>query len=172
MAVLSAISVLGTRWTTVRDIGGNSLGLAKYVRLGELTCPRIYSAGPAIAPPEGHTDIGGWNQHHAQELMTQWAEVSGRDEVIRQERWNIRRGAAFFERRKVGMGKGICPSPPANRAHWRDLTRSHHAGHMPQMVKYDARVAFEVYAYFCLILMRASLQVAPGASASTSPFSS
>ncbi len=94
-------------WTTVRDIGGNSLGLAKYVRLGELTGPRIYSAGPAIAPPGGHTDIGGWNQHHAQDesvLMTQWAEVSGRDEVVRQARWNFRKGAAFL---KAMPGGGV-----------------------------------------------------------------
>jgi imidazolonepropionase-like amidohydrolase len=94
-------------WTTVRDIGGNSLGLAKYVQLGELAGPRIYSAGPALAPPGGHTDIGGWNQTHAQDesvLMSQWATVSGRDEVVRQARWNFRKGAAFL---KAMPGGGV-----------------------------------------------------------------
>jgi imidazolonepropionase-like amidohydrolase len=44
--------------TTVRDIAGNSLGLAKAVKDGLLWGPRIYSSGPAIAPTGGHTDIG------------------------------------------------------------------------------------------------------------------
>ena len=49
--------------TTVRDIAGNSLGLAKAVKDGQLRGPRIYSSGPAIAPTGGHTDIGGWNEN-------------------------------------------------------------------------------------------------------------
>jgi len=93
--------------TTVRDIAGNSLGLAKAVRMGWLTGPRIYSSGPAIAPPGGHTDIGGWNENMGEDesvLMTNLAEVSGRAEVIRQSRWNYRKGAAFT---KVMPGGGV-----------------------------------------------------------------
>jgi len=93
--------------TTVRDIAGNSLGLARYVQNGTLTGPRIYSAGPAIAPPGGHTDVGGWNQHESRDEsihMGLWAEVSGRDEVVRQARWNFRKGAAFL---KAMPGGGV-----------------------------------------------------------------
>jgi len=93
--------------TTIRDIGGNSLGLAKYVQNGELTGPRIYSAGPALQPPGGHTDIGGWNQTASRNesiLMGMWAEVSGRDEVVRQARLNFRKGAAFL---KAMPGGGV-----------------------------------------------------------------
>ena len=93
--------------TTVRDIAGNSLGLAKGVRLGWITGPRIYSAGPAIAPLGGHTDIGGWNEDRGEDesvLMTNLAEVTGRNEVIRQARWNFRKGAAFL---KVMPGGGV-----------------------------------------------------------------
>ncbi|MGA9444580.1 MAG: amidohydrolase family protein, partial [Methyloceanibacter sp.] len=39
--------------TTVRDIAGNSLGLAKAVRLGWITGPRIYSSGPPMSPLGG-----------------------------------------------------------------------------------------------------------------------
>jgi imidazolonepropionase-like amidohydrolase len=93
--------------TTVRDIAGNSLGLAKGVRLGWITGPRIYSTGPAIAPLGGHTDIGGWNENRGEDesvLMTNLAEVTGRNEVIRQARWNFRKGAAFL---KVMPGGGV-----------------------------------------------------------------
>jgi imidazolonepropionase-like amidohydrolase len=93
--------------TTIRDLAGNSLGLAKYVQNGVLTGPRIYSAGPALQPPGGHTDVGGWNQLSTQDesiAMGLWAEVSGRDEVVRQARWNFRKGAAFL---KAMPGGGV-----------------------------------------------------------------
>jgi imidazolonepropionase-like amidohydrolase len=93
--------------TTVRDIGGNSLGLAKYVQQDVLTGPRIYSAGPAIAPLGGHTDIGGWNQDRSEDesvMMGLWTTVNGRDEVTRQARWNFRKGAAFL---KAMPGGGV-----------------------------------------------------------------
>ena len=93
--------------TTVRDIAGNSLGLAKAVKDGQLRGPRIYSSGPAIAPTGGHTDIGGWNENKGEDesvLMTNLAEVNGRHEVIVQSRWNFRKGAAFT---KVMPGGGV-----------------------------------------------------------------
>jgi imidazolonepropionase-like amidohydrolase len=93
--------------TTVRDIGGNSLGLAKGVRLGWMTGPRIYSAGPPIGPLGGHGDVGGWNQHLSQDesvLMGNLATNSTVDEVIKQARWNFRKGAAFL---KVMPGGGV-----------------------------------------------------------------
>lgn len=93
--------------TSVRDIAGNSLGLAKGVKEGTLTGPRIYSCGPAIQPTGGHTDIGGWNENKGEDesvLMTNFAEVNGPEEVIKQSRWNFRKGAAFT---KVMVGGGV-----------------------------------------------------------------
>ena len=93
--------------TSVRDIAGNSLGLAKGVREGTLTGPRIYSCGPAIQPTGGHTDIGGWNENKGEDesvLMTNFAEVNGPQEVVVQSRWNFRKGAAFT---KVMVGGGV-----------------------------------------------------------------
>ncbi len=93
--------------TTVRDIGGGSLGLAKGVRMGWVTGPRIYSAGPPIGPLGGHGDIGAWNQHLSQNesvLMGNLATNSTVDEVIKQTRENFRKGAAFL---KVMPGGGV-----------------------------------------------------------------
>jgi len=93
--------------TTVRDIGGNSLGLAKGVKMGWMTGPRIYSAGPPIGPLGGHGDIGEWNQNLGQSesvLMSNLATNSTVDEVIKQARWNFRKGAAFL---KVMPGGGV-----------------------------------------------------------------
>ncbi len=93
--------------TSIRDIAGNSLGLAKGVKEGTLTGPRIYSCGPAIQPTGGHTDIGGWNEDKGEDesvLMTNFAEVNGPDEVVKQSRWNFRKGAAFT---KVMVGGGV-----------------------------------------------------------------
>lgn len=93
--------------TSVRDIAGNSLGLAKGVKEGTLTGPRIYSCGPAIQPTGGHTDIGGWNENKGEDesvLMTNFAEVNGPLEVIKQSRWNFRKGAAFT---KIMVGGGV-----------------------------------------------------------------
>ncbi|UCF77023.1 MAG: amidohydrolase family protein [Betaproteobacteria bacterium] len=93
--------------TTVRDIGGGSLGLAKGVRMDWITGPRIYSAGPPIGPFGGHGDIGGWNQHLSQNesvLMGNLATNSTVDEVIKQARANFRKGAAFL---KVMPGGGV-----------------------------------------------------------------
>ena len=93
--------------TTVRDIAGNSLGLAKGVRMGWISGPRIYSSGPPLCPLGGHFDIGGWNQDRGEDesvLMSMAALVNGRDEVTKQCRWNFRKGAAFI---KVMPGGGV-----------------------------------------------------------------
>lgn len=93
--------------TTVRDIGGNSLGLAKGVRLGWMTGPRIYSAGPPLSPTGGHFDIGGWNENQYPDesvAMGMAHIVNGRDETIEAVRWNFRKGAAFI---KVMPGGGV-----------------------------------------------------------------
>jgi len=93
--------------TTVRDIGGNSLGLAKGVRLGWMTGPRIYSSGPPMSPTGGHFDIGGWNENEVPDesvAMGMAHIVNGREETIEAVRWNFRKGAAFI---KVMPGGGV-----------------------------------------------------------------
>lgn len=91
--------LLDMGFTSIRDIAGNSLSLAKAVRLNLMRGPRIWSSGPAFSSTGGHGDAGTWNElpgeknqpHKTMNLAT----ADGVDEVIKQARWNYRHGAAF-----------------------------------------------------------------------------
>ncbi|MEH6589508.1 MAG: amidohydrolase family protein [Halioglobus sp.] len=45
-------------YTTLRDVGGNSLGLSRSLVAGRIKGPRLYSSGGAISSISGHNDIG------------------------------------------------------------------------------------------------------------------
>ena len=47
--------------TTVRDIAGDPLDIAKAIDMGQLPGPRIYSSGGAISQTGGHGDWAGRN---------------------------------------------------------------------------------------------------------------
>ena len=98
--------------TTVRDIAGDPLDIAKAIDMGYLPGPRIYSSGGAISQTGGHGDWAGRNvppedlaNHHdmAQRTQNTWV-VDGPDEVTKAVRLNLRRGAAFI---KVMGGGGV-----------------------------------------------------------------
>jgi imidazolonepropionase-like amidohydrolase len=98
--------------TTVRDIAGDPLDIAKAIDMGLLPGPRVYSAGGAIGQTGGHSDWAGRNvppgiiADHAdvtQLSQNSWT-VDGVDEVTRAARLNFRRGAAFL---KVMGGGGV-----------------------------------------------------------------
>jgi imidazolonepropionase-like amidohydrolase len=98
--------------TTVRDIAGDPLDIAKAIDMGLLPGPRIYSSGGAISQTGGHGDWAGRNvppeilgNHVDMAQLTQntWV-VDGPDEVTKAVRLNLRRGAAFI---KVMGGGGV-----------------------------------------------------------------
>ena len=98
--------------TTVRDIAGDPLDVAKAIDMGHLPGPRIYSSGGAISQVGGHGDWAGRNvppellTNHmdmTQRTQNSWS-VTGPDEVTRAIRFNFRRGAAFT---KVMGGGGV-----------------------------------------------------------------
>ena len=98
--------------TTVRDIAGDPLDVAKAIDMGHLPGPRIYSAGGAIGQTGGHSDWAGRNvppdilHNHmdmGQRTQNTWV-VDGVDEVTKAARLNFRRGAAFI---KVMGGGGV-----------------------------------------------------------------
>jgi imidazolonepropionase-like amidohydrolase len=98
--------------TTVRDIAGDPLDVAKAIDMGYLPGPRIYSSGGAISQTGGHGDWAGRNvppevlHNHtdmAQRTQNTWV-VDGPDEVTKAVRLNLRRGAAFT---KVMGGGGV-----------------------------------------------------------------
>jgi len=98
--------------TTVRDIAGDPLDIAKAIDIGQLPGPRIYSSGGAISQIGGHGDWAGRNvppellnshMDMTQRTQNSWS-VSGPDEVTQAVRHNLRRGAAFI---KVMGGGGV-----------------------------------------------------------------
>jgi imidazolonepropionase-like amidohydrolase len=98
--------------TTVRDIAGDPLDIAKAIDMGQLPGPRIYSSGGAISQIGGHGDWAGRNvppelltshMDMTQRTQNSWS-VSGPDEVTQAVRLNLRRGAAFI---KVMGGGGV-----------------------------------------------------------------
>ena len=98
--------------TTVRDIAGDPLDVAKAIDSGHLPGPRIYSSGGAISQTGGHGDWAGRNvppeilagkKDMSQRTQNTWV-VDGTDEVTKAIRLNLRRGAAFT---KVMGGGGV-----------------------------------------------------------------
>ena len=98
--------------TTVRDIAGDPLDIAKAIDMGQLPGPRIYSAGGSISQTGGHGDWAGRNHppedlaNHtdmSQRTQNTWV-VDGPDEVTKAVRLNLRRGAAFI---KIMGGGGV-----------------------------------------------------------------
>lgn len=100
--------LLDQGFTSIRDIAGNSLSLAKATKEGVMRGPRIWSAGPALSSTGGHTDCGHWNEglneSNPQEHTMNMPLADGVDEIIAQSRWNYRHGAAFT---KIMVGGGV-----------------------------------------------------------------
>ncbi len=106
-----AEGVLLRGWTTVRDIGGPSQGLAKAIDEGVLIGPRIYSSAMFISQTSGHGDFRGLNEAHpnAGGPRDAWANrfgllADGPAEVSRAVRESLRQGATAI---KVMAGGGI-----------------------------------------------------------------
>ena len=101
-------------FTTVRDMGGNSVGVQKALDAGMFPGPRIYSSGPSISQTTGHGDFRTANDGHpyfdgreragvADRLG--WTRIAdGVDEVRRAVRDNLFRGAAQI---KIMTGGGV-----------------------------------------------------------------
>ncbi|MCP4401796.1 MAG: amidohydrolase family protein [bacterium] len=95
-------------FTTVRDIGGASAGIAKAIKEGVLVGPRMYSAGAVISQTSGHGDWGtktallgdaGPMQDRGDTIV-----ADGVPEVLKAARTNLRRGAAQL---KIMAGGGV-----------------------------------------------------------------
>jgi imidazolonepropionase-like amidohydrolase len=98
--------------TTVRDIAGDPLDIAKAIDMGLIDGPRIYSSGGAISQVGGHGDWAGrnvppdilFNHMDVTQRTGQSWSVSGPDEVTAAVRYNLRRGASFT---KIMGGGGV-----------------------------------------------------------------
>ena len=106
------VNILQKGITTVRDIAGDPLDIAKAIDMGLIPGPRVYSSGGAISQIGGHGDWAGRNvppellnshMDMTQRTQNSWS-VSGPDEVTQAVRLNLRRGAAFI---KIMGGGGV-----------------------------------------------------------------
>ncbi len=94
-------------YTTVRDVGGNSLGLAKNIAEGRLSGPRIYSSGGAISPISGHNDLAMFSEAPAEDVFTRRGDVNivtGPIEAREATRKLLRSGASQI---KIMVGGGV-----------------------------------------------------------------
>ena len=111
LSVKAAERVLMHGWTTVRDIGGPSQGLARAIDEGIVPGPRIYTSAMFISQTSGHGDFRGLNDPHPNMGGTVDAVgqrytllADGPDEVTRAVRESLRQGATAI---KVMAGGGI-----------------------------------------------------------------
>mgnify|MGYP001828900492 FL=1 len=84
--------------TTIRDIAGNSRGIARASQRGLLISPRIYTSGGVLSHTGGHGDWGDRNDLHVSDLgaLIQHSMIeNNRDDVIEASRRNYRNGAHF-----------------------------------------------------------------------------
>jgi len=93
--------------TTIRDIAGNSRGIARASQRGLLIAPRIYTAGAVLSHTGGHGDWGDRNDLEVSDYGAQIQHsmiVDGREDVIEGSRRNYRNGAHFT---KIMAGGGV-----------------------------------------------------------------
>ena len=93
--------------TTIRDIAGNSRGIARASQRGLLISPRIYTSGGVLSHTGGHGDWGDRNDLHVSDhgaLIQHSMIVNNRDDVIEASRRNYRNGAHFT---KIMAGGGV-----------------------------------------------------------------
>ena len=106
-AMESALLYMQMGYTTVRDVGGNSLGLAKNIAEGRLKGPRIYSSGGAVSAISGHNDLAMFSESPGKDVFTQRGDtniITGPIEAREAVRKLLRGGAAQI---KIMVGGGV-----------------------------------------------------------------
>ena len=99
-------------FTTVRDLGGPTTGLARAIDEGRIPGPRIYSSGAFISQTSGHGDFRNLNDPHPnitgeKHIMDRlgWVHIAdGPAEVMRAAREVLRTGATQL---KLMAGGGV-----------------------------------------------------------------
>ena len=94
-------------YTTLRDVGGNSLGLSRSLVAGHIKGPRLYSSGGAISSISGHNDLGLQTEDPKYDVFNKRGDVNvvtGPIEVREAVRTVLRAGGAQI---KIMPGGGV-----------------------------------------------------------------
>lgn len=99
-------------FTTVRDIGGPTVGLHRAIEEGQIIGPRLFSSGPYITQTSGHGDFRNYNdlhpgiygQYSLMEMQGWLIMADGPAEVTRAVREALRYGAKQI---KMMAGGGV-----------------------------------------------------------------
>ncbi|MGI9401498.1 MAG: amidohydrolase family protein, partial [Rhizobiaceae bacterium] len=97
-------------YTTLRDVGGNSLGIARALANGRLKGPRLYSSGGQISGISGHADLGMLNENPKEDVFSKRGDsnvTTGPIQVRAAVRRVLRGGATHI---KVMPGGGVASS--------------------------------------------------------------
>jgi imidazolonepropionase-like amidohydrolase len=111
LSVAAARIVLSHGWTTVRDIGGPSQGLARAINEGAVEGPRVYTSAMFISQTSGHGDARALTDPHpnaggpGDPFAARYTLLAdGPAEVRRAVRESLRQGATSI---KLMAGGGI-----------------------------------------------------------------
>ncbi len=115
MAAQESKNMLMRGFTTVRDVGGATIGLAKAIDDGLVVGPRIYPSGAAITQTSGHGDYRSLNVFprsmggHSDEMenMRFVAIVDGRAQMLAAVREQFRQGATQIKVLNSGSVSGV-----------------------------------------------------------------
>ena len=94
-------------YTTLRDVGGNSLGIAKEIMAGRVSGPRLYSSGGAISAISGHYDVALFTEDPHDNVFVERGDamiITGPVEAREATRRLFRSGASQI---KVMVGGGV-----------------------------------------------------------------
>jgi imidazolonepropionase-like amidohydrolase len=94
-------------YTTLRDVGGNSLSISRALAEGRIKGPRVYSSGGAINGISGHSDIGLLTVDPYESVFQKRGDsnvATGVDEVTAAVRTILRQGGTHI---KVMPGGGV-----------------------------------------------------------------
>jgi len=123
LVVREAESMLMRGFTTLRDAGGPSYGIAKAIDEGIVPGPRIFSSGHWITQTSGHFDFRLPNDSHPRERIDrskferEWSYIAdGVSEVRAYSREVLRQGATQL---KLSLGGGTSsPYDPLDTTHY------------------------------------------------------
>jgi len=111
MAAQVLLDYLQQGFTTVRDAGGNVLGIAKALKNGRIAGPRMYPCGAFISQTGGHADTGCcFDQPGEMDKLEKngFAHIcDGRPEVLKACRNNLRNGATQLKIMAGGSVSGL-----------------------------------------------------------------